>query len=192
MSATEHILLESDDRVVPEPGAARKVHARIGLRSRLRRHAVQLEIIDYYYLSVRAWRSRTPLAPYVIDLRFVDSTPRLARHIAWRWMAAAVFLTALAWTIAAWLPPFGSGLPPHGWLVPFLIAMGSGAWAALTCAYRTHENVAVYSANGAAKLMEFTGGLGTLRALRLFMTRLAAHTRLAAAARRRSRPEHLR
>jgi hypothetical protein len=70
--------------------------------------------------------------------------------------------------------------------------MGLGALAVLTCACRTHETVTVYSASGGAKLMEFTGGLGTLRALRLFLARLAAHTRLATAARRRSRAQHLR
>ena len=101
MSATEHILLESDDREVPDPRAARRVHARIGLKSRLRRRAMQLEIIDYYYLSVRSWRARTPLAAYVLDLRFVYATPRLSRHIAWRWMAAALVLMALAAAIAA-------------------------------------------------------------------------------------------
>jgi hypothetical protein len=192
MSATEHILLESDDREVPDPRAPRKVHARIGLKSRLRRRALQLEIIDYYYLSVRSWRSRAPLTAYVLDLRFVDETPRLARHIAWRWMAAALFLIALAAAIAAWLGPFSSGTRPHDWLVPCLTAMGLGTLAVVTCAYRTHETVTVYSANGRAKLMEFTGGLGTLRALRLFLAKLAAHIRLATAARRRSRSEHLR
>jgi hypothetical protein len=192
MSATEHILLESDDREVPDPRAARKVHVRIGLESRLRRRAMQLEIIDYYYLSVRSWRPRAPLAAYVLDLRFVDATPRLSRHIAWRWLAVALFLVALAAAIAAWPGPFGSSTRPHNWLVPCLTAMGLGALAVLTCAYRTHETVTIYSANGGAKLMEFTGGLGTLRALRLFLAKLAAHTRLATAARRRSRSEHLR
>ena len=179
MSASEHILLESDVREVPDALAARKVHASIRLRSRLRRRALQLEIIDYYYLSVRAWRSRVPQASYVLDLRFADATPRLSRHVAWRSMAAALFLLAAAAAIS-------------DRLVPCLIVMGSAALAALTCAFRTHETVTIYSANGGAKLMEFTAGLGTLRALRLFMTKLAAHTRLASAARRRSRSEHLR
>jgi hypothetical protein len=192
MSTTEHILLESDVREVPDAGAARKVHAHIGLESRLRRRALQLEIIDYYYLSVRSWRAHTPVAVYVLDLRFVDAAPRLSRHIAWRWMAAALFLIALASAIAGWLGPFGSHPQPHNWLVPCLAAMGLGTLAALTCAYRTNETVTVCSATGRAKLMEFTGSLGTLRALRLFMAKLAAHTQLATAARRRSRSAHLR
>ena len=192
MSATEHILLESDDREVPDPGAARKVHARTGLKSRLRRRALQLEIIDYYYLSVRSWRSRAPVTAYVLDLRFVEAAPRLSRHIAWRWMAAALFLIALAAAIARWLGPFSPGTQSHDWLVPCLTAMGLGALAAVVCAYRTHETVTVYSAHGGVKLLEFTGGLGTEARLRLFLAKLAAHTRLARAARRRSRAAHLR
>jgi hypothetical protein len=192
MSTTEHILLESDVREVPDPRAARKVHAHVGLKSRLRRHAVQLEIIDDYYLSVRSWHSRMPPAAYVLDLRFVDATPRLSRHIAWRWMAAAVFLIALASVIAAWYGPFASGTRAHDWLVPCLTATGSGALVALTSAYRTNETVTLYSTIGQAKLVEFTGGLGTLRTLQLFMAKLTAHTSLATAARRSSRSEHLR
>ena len=44
------------------------------------------------------------MAAYVLDLRFVDATPRLTRHIAWGSVAAALVLTAAA--IAAWLTPF--------------------------------------------------------------------------------------
>ena len=100
MTASEHILLESDLREVPDLRDARKSHGRLEVRSRLRRHVLQLEIIDYYYLSVR---SRTGV----------------------------------------------TGL-------------------------------------------EFTGGPGTFRALRPFVAKLTAHIRLASAARRRTKAEHLR
>ena len=99
---------------------------------------------------------------------------------------------ALAAAIGVWLGPFGSDPRRHDWLVPCLTALGAAAIALLTCAYRTHETIALYSNTGGAKLMEFTGGLGTVRALRPFMTKLAAHTRLATQARRASRSEHLR
>jgi hypothetical protein len=192
MSTTEHILLESDVREVPDLRAARKVHARIGLRSRLRRRAVQLDIIDYCYLSVRSWRSRTPMAEYVLDLRFVDTTPRLSKHFAWRWMLAALALIVLAAAIAARIGSSGWRSWQHDWLVPFLVVAVSGALAALVCAYRSSETVTIYSAHGRAKLLEFTGGLGTLRAARPFLAKLAAHIRVAAQSRRRSKSEHLR
>ncbi len=192
MSATEHILLESDVRDVPHLQSARKAHARLGLDSRLRRRAVQLEIIDYYYLSVRSWRSRTLLAEYVLDLWFVDAKPRLSRHVAWRWMTGALTLFVLTWAIAARVGPFGSRALENHWLTLCITASGAAAVTVLTCAYRTNETIALYSGIGRAKLLEFTGGIGTLRAARTFLTKLAAHTQLATAARRASKAEHLR
>lgn len=190
MSTTEHILLESEVREVPALHGARKVHARIGLRSRLRRAVLQLEIIDYYYLSVRSWRSRTLLSQYVLDLRFVEAAPRLSRRIVWRSIMAAVLLTALTAVLAARLGALASR---DHWAALLIAFVASGATAAVvTCLYRTHETVTLYSAYGRAKLLEFIGGLGTHRRARLFLAKLAAHTRLATRVRRRSRGEHLR
>src|SRR5437764_14517715 len=99
MPTTEHILLESDFRQVPDLRDARTVHARLEFRSRLRRRVLQLEIIDYYYLSVRS-HSRSIVLEYVLDLRFVDA-PRRLRHIAWRWISLWLLSIALASGIAS-------------------------------------------------------------------------------------------
>ncbi|HEY8509099.1 MAG TPA: hypothetical protein VIL32_12120, partial [Steroidobacteraceae bacterium] len=58
MSGTtaEHVLLESDEREIPQRLTARKIHAHHVLRSRLRRRRFELDLIDYYFLSVRVWR----------------------------------------------------------------------------------------------------------------------------------------
>jgi hypothetical protein len=189
MRTAEHILLESDLREVPDLRGARKVHARIAFRSRLRRRFMQLEIIDYYYLAVRS-RSRSTSLEYVLDLRFVDM-PRVSRHISWRWIAASFVLTSL---ICAMMN-LGASAPPlcqrHRLAV---CAAGIGAWAvaALMAVYRTTESVRLFSTGGAAKLLEYTGELGTLRGVRRFMAKVAAHVRLASAARRSTRGEHLR
>jgi hypothetical protein len=188
MTATEHILLESDLREVPDLRAARKSHARIELRSRLRRRVLHLEIIDYYYLSVRS-RTGGRALEFSLDLRFARA-PQLSRHIAWRWMTASIVLivvpallvTAIhssAWWRREWLP------------VSLTVA---AAWAAATfvCLYRTTETISVSSTCGAVRLLEFTGGPGTFRALRPFLAKLTAHIRLASAARRHTKSEHLR
>ena len=73
MQTSEHILLESDEREVPALGSARKTHAQVEVTSRLRRCVLQLEIIDYYYLSVRS-RSPSGELGYVLDLRFVAAS----------------------------------------------------------------------------------------------------------------------
>ena len=57
MQATEHILLESDERAVPTRETARRIHARLVLRGGRWRHTTELALIDYYFLSVRVSRT---------------------------------------------------------------------------------------------------------------------------------------
>jgi hypothetical protein len=190
MPTTEHILLESDVRHVPDLRDARTVQARIEFRSRLRNRVLQLEIIDYYYLSVRS-RSRSTLLDYVLDLRFVDA-PRRLRHVAWRWITSALLLMALAFGIASRIASSATPWWQHDWLRLCITVIAAWAFATLVSVYRTTETVSLFSIHGAARLMECTGGLGTHRVLRCFMARLAAHIRLASAARRRTKAEHLR
>jgi hypothetical protein len=190
MPRTEHILLESDVRHVPDLRDARRIHARIEFRSRLRSRVLQLAIIDYYYLSVRS-RSRSTLLEYVLDLRFVDA-PRQLRRIAWRWIACSLLLMALASGIASRIASAATPWWQHDWLRVCVTVIGAWAFATLVGAYRTTETVSLFSIHGAARLLECTGGLGTLRVFRLFMAKLAAHIRLASAERPRTQAEHLR
>jgi hypothetical protein len=190
MVTTEHILLESDVREVPALRQARKVHGGIDVRGRLRRRVLRLRIIDYYYLSVLS-RSRSAELEYVLDLRFVDA-PRLSRHVAWRWIMASLTLLAVAAGMAAHIGASATPWWKHGWLGPCAAVTAIFALTTLIAAYRTTETVHLFSTTGRAKLLEFVGGAGTFRALRRFMATLAAHRRLAAAARRPRRGEHLR
>ncbi len=188
---TEHIVLESDAREVPNPRAARRVHADLEVRCRLRRRVLQLRVIDYYYLAVRS-RARAAELEYVLDLRFVEGVPQLSTHVAWRWITAALVLLALATGMGVWI---GSSATPwwkHEALG--LCAAVAVAWALTTliAAYRTTETVSLLSKHGGARLLDFTGGVGTLRAVRRFMPKLAAHLRLAAAARRPTKADQLR
>jgi hypothetical protein len=188
-SSAEHILLESDFREVPDPRIARKVHARIAFRSRLRWRRMQLELFDYYYLSVRS-ASRSTKLEYVLDLRFVGM-PQVSRHISWRWIAASLLLMSLGYGILQ----FGHFAPPW-WqrvrLAGCAALMATWSVATLVALYRTTETVRLFSTGGAAKLLEYTGGLGTLHDMRRFLEKVAAHLRLAAAARRSTRAKHLR
>jgi hypothetical protein len=186
---TEHILLESEPAQVPELRDARTSHTRFEFRSRLRRRVTQLEIIDYYYLSVRS-RSRTGLLEYVLDLRFV--APRKRRHIPWAWIAFSLVFIALAVGIAFRVDLAAIPWWRHNWLAVSGAAIGVWSFATLGAVYRTTEKVSLFSTHGAAKLLECTGGLGTFRAFRGFTPKLAAHIQLAAAARRPTKPEHLR
>jgi hypothetical protein len=190
MPKTEHILLESDFRHVPDLRDARMVHARIEFRSRLRRRVLQLEIIDYYYLSVRS-HSRSILLEYVLDLRFVD-VPRRLRHISWRWITFSLVLIALASGNGSQFDPAATPWWQHEWLPVRVTVIGVWAFATLVGVYRTTETVSLLSTYGAARLLECTGGLGTFQVSRRFMAKLAAHIRLASGARRPTKAEHLR
>jgi len=188
MTATEHILLESDLREVPELRDARKSHGRIALRSRLRRHVLYLEIIDYYYLSVRSHTGARALE-FSLDLRFARA-PQFSRHIAWRWMAASLALIVVPTAIA--LAIRTSAWWRKEWLPVSLAVAALWAGTTFVCLYRTTETIRLISTCGAARLLEFTGGPGTFRALRPFVAKLMAHLRLASAARRPTKAEHLR
>jgi hypothetical protein len=77
------------------------------------------------------------------------------------------------------------------WLPVCVTVMVAWPFATLGV-YRTTETVSLFSTHGAARLQECTGGLGTFHVFRPFMAKLAAHIRLASAARRRTKTEHLR
>jgi hypothetical protein len=188
MTATEHILLESDWRQVPDLRDARKSHGRIAVRSRLRRRVLQLEIIDYYYLSVRS-RSGARGIEFSLDLRFTRA-PRLSRHIAWRWMTASVVVVVVPTLIASAI--HASAWWRQEWLPVSLAVATTWSGTTLVCLYRTTETLSLVSTCGAAQLLEFTGGPGTFRALRPFIAKLTAHIRLASSARRHTKAEHLR
>jgi len=187
MRATEHILLESEAREVPQLRTARKIHSRLRIRSRLPRRAIELTLLDYYYLSVRTWQSRRTVSQYVLDLRFVDPGLRLSRHVAWRWMTASVVLATLAVAVAWWTTSW-----KHDWLALLGGLSGLAASSALIGIYRTTQTLALFSVNGRARLLAFTGRLGTFRAVRRFSQQLAAHLQISVAARRSSKAEHLR
>jgi len=188
MTATEHILLETDLRQVPELRDARKSHGRIALRSRLRRRVLQLEIIDYYYLSVRSHSGARALE-FSLDLRFARA-PQFARHIAWRWMAASLALIIVPASLA--IAIHTSAWWRQEWLPVSLAVAAVWAGTTLVCLYRTTETISLVSTYGAARLLEFTGGPGTFRRLRPFVAKLMAHIQLASAARRHTKAQHLR
>jgi hypothetical protein len=192
MRATEHILLESDERNVPELRTARKVHARLRIESRIRRRTIELALIDYCFLSVQTWRSQSPALRYVLDLRFVDPALRLSRHVAWRWMNASVVLAILAVAVAWWISASATPWWQHDWLPAFGAFSGLSVCAALISLYRTTKTLTLFSVCGRVRLVELTGGIGSFRAIRRFSRSLAAHVQIAITRRRLTRAEHLR
>ncbi len=192
MFTSEHILLESDTREVPELEAARTVHARLRVDGALRRRAIELYLMDYYYLAVRTGQGRSRKKEWVLDLRFVDPTLQLSTHVPWRGIGAALALivvgAAALWHIAS------SGTPwrEHAWTPAAAVLAGLAVCAAILCVYRTRMTLRLQTFYGRAKVLEVSGGLGTFGPIRRFASKLAAHLRLAIAARRPARARHLR
>ncbi|HLY52823.1 MAG TPA: hypothetical protein VKQ31_07440 [Steroidobacteraceae bacterium] len=191
LQAAEHIVLESDAREVPQLRSLRREHASLQCRSRLRRRSLHLSIIDYYYLAVRMGEGKAARREYVLDLRFIDPSFALMRHIPWRCICAALALTAAA-ASTLWFAAAAAAHQRH--LVALIsAALCAGAVLAyLAVAARLVETVALHSLHGRAVLLEYRGSAGTLRRARPFMRKLAAHVQLAAAARRSTRTAHLR
>jgi hypothetical protein len=152
-----------------------------------------LSIIDFYYVAVRIAQSRTATTDYLLDLRFIDPSFTLTRRVPWRWIWAALALTAgAAGAIALWSLS-AAATPTRDLATVAAAALSAGAALAyLRVAARFVESVVLYSIHGRAPVLEYRGGLGTLRRLRPFLRRLSAHVQLAAAARRVTKSEQLR
>src|SRR5207248_10450207 len=133
--SADHRPREPDFGELPALRDARRVPARVEFRSRLRRGILQLEIIDYYYLSVRS-TSRSIVLEYVLDLRFVDA-PRRLRHIAWRWIALSLLLIALASGMASRIDSSATHWWQDDWLAVRITLMVVWAFATLVAVYRT-------------------------------------------------------
>ena len=192
MHAAEHIVLESDVREIPHFRSQRRVHATLQCRSRLQRRRLNLSIIDYHYLAVCLVQSAAAPQEYVLDLRFVDPSFAMTRRVPWRCIWAALALTAAAAVSTMWFIAAMAAPQRHlaALISAALVAGALLAW--VTVAARLVETVALHSLHGRAAVLEYRGSAGTLRRVRPFMRKLAAHVQLAAAARRATMAEHLR
>ena len=152
---------------------------------------LELAIIDYYYLAVRTGRTGSA-REYVLDLRFIDHSIRATRHIPWRCILVTGALSGIA-AFSVWEVFSATALwwQQHRFAL-CATTLGLTACAALVCAWRTTETLSLRSLHGGATLLEFTGGLGTLRASRRFALKLAAHIQFAIANGRDTKAKNLR
>jgi len=192
LHAAEHIVLESDVREVPHFRSQRRVHATLQCRSRLQRRRLNLTIIDYYYLGVCLVQSAAAPREYVLDLRFVDPSFAMTRRVPWRCIWAALALTAAAAASTMWFAAEAAAPRRHLAALISAALVAGAVLAYVAVAARLVETVALHSLHGRAAVLEYRGSAGTLRRIRPFMRKLAAHVQLAAAARRATMAEHLR
>lgn len=192
MAKAERIVLESEEREVPDLRAARKVHARVRMRTGLRRRLIELILIDYYYLCVRTSRARGPATEHVLDLRFIEPVPRLSGHMPWRWIGGSLAASLVAAGCFWWISSSDTGWLKHEWLPVAATLLGVAVCGWGVSAYRTTRTLTLRSVHGQATVLELTAHIGRLRAIRQFSQFLTAHLKIAIGARRSSRAEHLR
>jgi hypothetical protein len=154
-------------------------------------HRLELAIIDYYYLAVRTRRSGS-VRDYVLDLRFIDGSIRATRRIPWKCILVTLALASAAVLGVRQVAPSSTLYGWHHRLLFCAITLGLTACSGLVCVWRTTETLSLSSLHGGATLLEFTGGLGTLRSSRKFARKLAAHIQFSVTDRKANRAEHLR
>lgn len=164
----EHICLETEETVVDGRLGGKQIGPSLRIVDRFRGCETELAVLEGHRLAVSSRRPRQLERRYVLDLRFVDSTPVIGRRIAVRCWQGCVALATVA-VLSGWLSTL-DGAPPWlhlrvpVWLASIAIAIGVGVLAL----YRTYERIEFLSLHGRARLAEITGGLGSSRAVASF------------------------
>jgi hypothetical protein len=188
----EHICLETEETVVDGRLGGKQIGPSLRIADRFRGCETELAVLEGHRLAVRSRRPRQIERRYVVDLRFVDSTPVIGRRIASRCWQACVALATVA-VLSGWLStldgaPAWLHLRPSVWLASIVVAIGTGVLAL----YRTYERIEFLSLHGRARLAEITGGLGSSRAAASFTTGLARRIEDARTHRQQSAQQFLR
>ena len=187
----EHISLESDiaeTRAAPNP---EKRLATFALHNPARGIKFEISILEEHYLAVSAQR-RSSKHEHFVDLRFLDPKPLAFRHVAWRWLYAALAFTVLtAAAIAASVYVHGSLIQRYG--TPAVIVLATITICGYLMAYFfTTESMFFVSVHGRAPLIGLEGNLGALRRAQPCAASVIKHIKAARLRLQQSKPAYLR
>jgi len=188
---SEHISLETDSPVArAQPRADRSV-ATFELHSRARGVITEINVLEDYYVAVSV-RRRSAAHSHNVDLRFVDPRPKASRHVSWRWLYAALALTAVT-AIIVLLNIYSRFAPLHEYAASAAAVVGTLAVVSyLTFYYRTVESMFFLSVHGRAPVIVISGNLGTFRQGRACVAEIIRHINLARTHFKQSKADHLR
>jgi hypothetical protein len=170
MSTAEHILLEGDELNGDFDASGTRTpqqHFHIVNRS----HAIQTEMILFEggWLSVRQHKRNKPGEAQMINLRYLDSTPRVSRYFARRTLGLSAALAG-AGALSAVLSLYSILLVVT---IPATILLFTAAAVAFAaCAYRTRKDVVFLTLHGRAPVIALMATLGCFRALRKVVPQL--------------------
>jgi hypothetical protein len=191
LGRSEHISLETDSAETRVPPRLDRAIASFELNNRARGVITEIEILEDHYVAVNI-RRRAGVHSHNVDLRFVDPRPKAFRQVSWRWLYAALSLTAFTATVTllfiyAQIPV----VQQYG--VSIAIATGTMAIICyLICYYRTAESLYFVSLHGRVPVIAITGNLGTFRKGKPGVAEVIRHINLARMHFRQPKAAHLR
>jgi|HigsolmetaAR202D_1030399.scaffolds.fasta_scaffold00949_3 hypothetical protein len=188
----EHISLEAETELAPNPPTSRRVRAKYALQTPNGKCKTELSLLDEHYLQVRIARARRPTQTYSLDLRFLNSQPVRVRHIAWGWFILGV-ASALASGTAVW---FAFSLFADSARSIALVASGIALLTALSAVWlgmrATSESLNFKSVHGGATLVSIAGALGSTKQGKAFFVAMIKEIAAAKAARPQNKQQWLR
>jgi len=187
-----HISLESDvSETRAKPDTAKSL-ASFELRNPARGTRTEISILRDHYVQVTTAR-RSVVQTHNVDLRFMDPKPMAFRHVAWRWLYAALglaLITAVAILSCVYLRHFGL-VAQYG--ISTSIACGTATiCCALACYYLTSETLLFLSVNGRIPMVGITGTLGMLRRARACAGEVVKRAKIARVHIQQSKSSYLR
>jgi hypothetical protein len=170
-SPSEHIYLASEPEAGQETESEpQSVLERFQLKDGRRRLTAQLTLYEGGVLKLYRRRGKKRLSSHTIKLRYLDAIPTVSRHVAWRWLWAALGAAALAIAAAA----LAQLAPLRPFALPAAAAAGlAAAIAACVFYWRSHETTAFYTLNGRARAITLTASVGRFRQGRGIRPKLA-------------------
>ena len=173
---SEHVVLGgsgNDDFQVQRSTAVRQV---IALHNPIRGSRLELRIFKDHFMSVIEHRGKRRLPERVIDLKYLDSSPKLARYIAKKTERLVVMLGAAGTVLLVLailsLWPIITGT----FALAFFAAAGAFAWRYVL---RTRDTVEFQTKHGHAVVITLIANIGCMRAYRAAVPDIVAAIRYA-------------
>lgn len=112
---------------------------------------------------------------YRIDLAYLNPRPFRMRHIAWKWLYAALGLTLIG-ALLIYVTWFANWIEPSNYFLIFLVVEVS---ATLICLlmffYKTYDRIIFRSQYGRVKFIEVLNGYPNKKSFRKFIGRFILH-----------------
>jgi hypothetical protein len=171
---SEHVVLSGDELIAPERARSAAVKRRLRLRNRATGTETVLRIYRDGHLSAIESRRGGAGPERVVDLRFLEPSPRLSRSVART--ALRTVLGCLAAGTASAICAFFSILPLVSGSAAGLLLTGAVA-ASFVYVRRSRERIEFRTLHGGAVVLTLIANIGSVRAHRKAVPKIVAAIR---------------